>query len=583
MSYLCQVELENIAGYDRLLWRSLQRDLDLLVGRNGAGKSTLLQALSSALIYLSGKRTEDLFRRTYPAGVIRLWMDEGPGPTEIRVSEMHNLHEAREYRVLYMVENRQPKNIVGHLKNSLEQHSSIRYAHTLSELKRLAAAGGENAILVDQVIEFGRRVVGATEVDAVMESLWTRNQRQARPASCGQFDALAFGLDLLRFSRSDAALANSAFVLIDNPETYLHPACLEPLLGEVRRLVPHAQIIVSSHSLRLLCHRESKNVFWMERAGHQCEIHSVRELEGGARDLFLDLYGQDVSGAVFALLSDLSSPEYRKFLLECALPATIEQRDEPGADRQMLAVRDELTQQPVAYRILDVGAGHGDLLAALLAGQTSFPITYYAADLGGSPNLLERIEQAKRQALITDDSTFVGELSNSPGDLDAVVLCNVCHEVPALELCRFLVQVLTLVRTGGRVVIHEVETLSLGEQLFIMWDSADYEAMFSAVPAVRVEPRELSRTRGVPLATTVLRCIEHLPIDVEDRLGCAFAAHVPLKMKRSLDEIQEQLTRKETGFAEAMRQRRIAFLAAQYAHLGLLLSQLKGPPCMTEK
>lgn len=68
----------------------------------------------------------------------------------------------------------------------------------------------------------------------------------------------------------------------------------------------------------------------------QCEIQSVRELEGGARDLFLNLYGHDVSGAVLALLSDLSSPEYRKFLLECALPATLEQRDEPGADRQML-------------------------------------------------------------------------------------------------------------------------------------------------------------------------------------------------------------------------------------------------------
>lgn len=224
-----------------------------------------------------------------------------------------------------------------------------------------------------------------------------------------------------------------------------------------------------------------------------------------------------------------------------------------------------------------MGAGHGDLLAALLAEQTPTPITYYAADLGGSPKLLERIEQAKGHALITDDSAFVGELSNSPGDPDAVVLCNVCHEVPALELCRFLVQVLKLLRAGGRVVIHEVETLSLGEQLFILWDSADYEAMFSAIPAVSVEPRDLPRTRGVPLATTVLRRIESLPADVEDRLGHAFAAHVPLKMKRTLDEVQEQLARGETGFAEAMRQRRIAFLAAQYTHLGLLSSRLEGP------
>ncbi len=576
MSYLRQVELENIAGYDRILWRSLQRDLNLLVGRNGAGKSTLLQALSSALIYVSRQRTEDLFRRTYPAGVIRLWMDGEPGPTEVCVSEMSKLRESREYRVLYMIENRQPKNIVGHLKNSLEQHSSIRYPHTLSELKRLAAAGGEDAALVDQVIEFARRVLGATEVDAVMEALRARNKLQARPASCGQFDALAFGLDLIRFSQSDAAPATSTFVLIDNPETYLHPACLDPLLTEVRRLVPHAQIVVSSHSLRLLCHRESKNVFWMERTGPQCDIQSVRELEGGARDLFLDLYGHDVSGAVLALLSDLSSPEYRKFLLECALPATIEQRDAPGADRQMQAVRDELTRSPAAYRILDVGAGHGDLLAALLDEQASAPITYYAADLEASPNLLERIEQGKRQALIAHDSAFVGDLANSPGELDAVVLCNVCHEVAPLELCRFLVQVLKLLRTGGRVVIHEVETLSLGEQLFIMWDSADYEAMFSAIPAVSVERRDPPRARGVPLATTVLRRIEHLPDDVEDRLGRAFAAHVPLKMKRTLDEVHALLARKETAFAEAMRQRRIAFLTAQYTHLGLLSSRLVG-------
>src|SRR5262249_16270959 len=155
---------------------------------------------------------------------------------------------------------------------------------------------------------------------------------------------------------------DSVFVMLDNPETYLHPVCQEPLVNLVREMIPTAQLFVASHSLKLLARREPKQVYWLRRENLDesgvVRVTNIRDTDDGGRIGFFELYGDDVSSAVLGLVRTFDSPEYYKFLSDCALPSVEITRNEPAADRQIQTIREELAQTLSGeWTILDYGAG----------------------------------------------------------------------------------------------------------------------------------------------------------------------------------------------------------------------------------
>lgn len=589
-NYVSRVRLWKVAGYESILWEHLRPDLNFVVGVNGAGKSTVLQALALGLNYLAGKHAEDLLSRTYPDAKMEIEMTGGACPS-FTFSGVQRIQGGRvrdlPVRVLQFVENRQPKNTVGEGRSALTKHPTGRYADAVSEIRHLLRSrSSEDQALARQVLHLCKSLSfdsRKTDWSWIENAIVDRGPRRARPVSCGQFDLLAVVLDLLRFKRVVEEESTAAVVLMDNPETYLHPACQEPLLKQVFDLLPEAQVFVASHSLRLLYHREPKSVFWMSRematGSGDLEIKSLRELGGKARNAFYELYGNDPSSAILSLLYSLDSPEYFKFLLETALDPAIVSRPDPSRDKQMVAVRTDINFRRDCV-VLDYGSGHGDLLEALMDWKvTGGLLTYVAVDKEEPPLLDERLSKARAQGAVSAESRVASELSEAPRECDVVVLCNVCHEISLPDLPKLLARLLKehlRDSASSRIVIHEVETLLVGERNFVMWTPRDYSRVFADLDGIKVDERSSPKVDDrLTLNATVIRMSKRdaLPTDLESILVARFRELLATKKRECLAELRGLFAPRERqagGLKDALRQRRVAFLEAQVVNICLL-------------
>jgi SAM-dependent methyltransferase len=272
------------------------------------------------------------------------------------------------------------------------------------------------------------------------------------------------------------------------------------------------------------------------------------------------------------------SPEYFKFLCDCALRPSVVIRDDPSSDRQIQAVLDVL-DLPEPRTILDFGAGNGGVLQGLIdVGETSGLTTYIALDPNPSGQLDERLRQARTSDRISVASRRISTLAEAPTEVDAIVLLNTCHEILLPDLAIVLAQLLgRYMRQDrlGRLIIHEMTELRLGEDAFVMWTSDDYDAVFGRIDGLRVIRVPDQSGRGVPLATTII-CRDRpgsLPDDLEPRVRANFYAQLSIKKSAYLRELAElRGSRRSVARQEMLRQRRVASLTAQIATICLIES-----------
>lgn len=583
----------GLAGYQEISWQGIQPRLNVLLGENGVGKSTLLQTLNMGRNYLAGKRCEDLIVGNYQQAEVTLVFDLPTEPFTIPFLAVSRSQTARKQlaglRVLSLVENRQPKNAMGRSRYDIREHAMERYPNLLGEIRHLHAADGADRELVEKIFERLAQLDSAgssKEWQFILHEVLTRGPRKMRPLSCGQYDLLALLLDLRKLRREKGAEQSSAFLIFDNPETFLHPRCQRQVLDLLDEEFPEAQLFFASHSLKLLVHCPARGVFWLSRTPGTDIAHvvAVRDAPAGARDVFFDLYGEDVSSGLLSILRGLESPEYYAYLCQCALPSAIEARADPAADRQMGILTDLVGARGSPWVVLDFGAGHGDMLTAILARENSdYPITYLGVTATPSKFLRQRVELALATGQVTSESVAIEDLGAVDQSCDRVVLCNTCHEILPHDLAPLLAQLLHRLRPSpdSAMVIHEVETISVGERAFLMWVPEDYAALMNGVSGCAVSELRDESSGRVPLFTTLIRRTpEPLP-DIPTLTGHLlekFLNQLVLKRERDLDELSGFMAGEApemNTLTGALRQRRMAFLTAQIATADLLLRPIR--------
>lgn len=584
------VILREIAGYSEIVWEGIQKDLNLLVGRNGCGKSSVLQALAMALNFFFGRRGEDLLTGAYESASITLRRSDG-SVQELSFREVRTVQTAPASRpvreVLYLVESRRPKSRIGRGRSQLTQHPSVRYDYVMSELQAVLRDRQGEGRLAERIIELAQEMGAGSPGDWewILQMLQRGGPRAIRPMSCGQYDMLAIILDLVRMAEARTAPSDPVFIIIDNPDAFLHPAVQGNLISLIPRVLPGVQIFLATHSLKLLARREPRSVFWLSReracSDRRVRVNSMRELDAEGSRLFYELYGTDASTAVLDLVMGLDATEYLKFLCECSLPCRLIVRERLKDDPQMQVIVDNMLEFDGPWALLDYGAGAGDLLmAGLRLGLRNPQWEYVAVQPEPSELLVQRVDTAKGQGAISTVSRISSELSNVAGKFDAVVLCNTCHAIAFSELPVLLGQLLEYLRLAptSRLVIHEMELLRRGERDFIMWTPSDYTAVFRDVPGVRVEVRCDHRPDHVPLHTTLLWRVmgESLPADLSELVAAAFRALLPNKLRdcvRGRNELRANRRGEGGDMAAHLEQRRDAFLSEQIANIVTILAQ----------
>jgi hypothetical protein len=581
-------QVSHVAGYQAIQWRELTPETNILLGQNGTGKSTIFEAMIVALHHLAGRHMRDHFVRTYPEATFEV---EFAVPGEIEKFTAADTRRrggssktGRDFAILQLVENRQPKSVVGRHSSHWLNNPLQRYEAALSETKRLLLSRQpEEQALAYQVIELCKRVPEAGQVedwDWIRDETRRRGQTHARPLSCGQFDVLAIALDLIRFQQNLPSDEAPQFVFVDNLETFLHPACLDSTLRMIRYVLPTAQVFVSSHSVKLLLSRPSKSIFWLPREARKsarAEIASIRGLPGGARAAFFELYGDDVSNGVLSLISMLESPHYAEWLAECAHSCGVIARHAPSTDPQLSIAVKELHDHHSSV-VFDVGAGAGDLLVALLATEAdASEVTYIAFDPAATHPLTEklskRVNDAVADHLVGPASTIVRSLDEAPAECDLIALCNVCHavEIPTLadELACLITEHLRRAENSTLLII-EVRTLGSGEGPFYLWTPEEWSFVFAGIPGLRVEQATLGEP-GHPegIDATFVRWRGSCParIELSETIEARLREIIPEKRARCLDELLTRQGARLGGHDEAWRQRRVAFLCAQLAWL----------------
>ena len=334
--------------------------------------------------------------------------------------------------------------------------------------------------------------------------------------------------------KSDVRFKGSVIV-IDEPETSLHPRATKELVDALRRLVgEEGQLWVATHSLALFSVLPPEAI-WLVQDGRvlpQSRIASTKAMQllvGPAEDIRrLGETAEEPSRAMA-----------RQFLSECILEpqAVMHRHDDPQLANILSAINEAHALEKHVI-VLDVGAGTGRLARELreqAASNSTTRIEYVAVECNKS--LHGEIARSAGQLMLA--SPIPESVSEVPsfvrGRVHVAVLCNVLHEVPPGEWIDLLNGVQDTLRTNGVLLLCEDAEMSIGELPhkggYLVLDSDEVQILFdlAAPPAVIQHPDPDYRGRlqcfgiappGRPVtAESVRGAIDHARGRLHDRVS----------------------------------------------------------------
>jgi len=346
------------------------------------------------------------------------------------------------------------------------------------------------------------------------------HQPYTQSLSAGQQILFQFGC-LLHAQRKNLS---DSIVLLDEPENHLHPAVLIEVIAALQSISSLAQVWIATHSVPLVAHLVRKNAdcLWYVNDGRV-------KRAGRTPELVLEslLGGQDGSADLNALTHLPYAYAATRFLSECLFPPAVVGPD--VKDPQTIQIRDELWKiakivdgvRP-PFRVLDFGAGKGRLLATLKDGMLDEQpwLEYFALDIDES----DKAECLREMSSVYSDvpaeeleGRWFGSLETlnfrlNPGSFNAIVMCNVLHEIDPREWLDTFSKCASLLCDGGHVVLVEDYGIPVGERAhdygFLLLDEPELSRLFLIDEEDRKAGRFLRQSSTEP--RYVDRLVAHL-------------------------------------------------------------------------
>ncbi|MCY1040043.1 AAA family ATPase [Corallococcus sp. bb12-1] len=309
--------------------------------------------------------------------------------------------------------------------------------------------------------------------------------------SAGLSDGQRLLLQLAVALHAQGTKLSEAVLLLDEPETHLHPAAVIDVLETLRKATPNGQLWIATHSLPVLAWAPTESL-WFVREGHA--TWAGKEPEHVLAGLLGDTYGRERLEAFLQLPAQLAS---NRFAADCLLAPTVVMTG--GDDPQLRQIRDailKLRRPDRPLRILDFGAGKGRLLAALHEAHTedqpfAEAIDYRALDASpADPEHCTSLIDAVYGAGASTERHFMQyaelEAQLDAASIDVAILCNVLHEIapsqwpsllgPGSALARRL-------RPDGFLLIVEDIHIPVGEKAhrhgFLLLDTYPLKGLFA--------------------------------------------------------------------------------------------------------
>lgn len=257
-----------------------------------------------------------------------------------------------------------------------------------------------------------------------------------------------------------------SIILLDEPETHLHPKALLILFDILRNKFSFGQIWIATHSVELISHFYYESIWYM----HDGQIKPM----GSRSDLVINgLIGDENKRS--HLYQFITSPDIYAlctFATECLLPpGVISGVDENDASTGLVN-----SQLNPIETVVDFGAGKGRFCERLLLEKkkSGISVNYYAydeygykKDSDGSCSADECKKQMKKYGAPTDH--YAGECSEIKKlyklNADKVVMINVLHEISPKKWLDTFGEISKIISPEkGYVLIVERTELTYGEK-----------------------------------------------------------------------------------------------------------------------
>ncbi|NOK16238.1 AAA family ATPase [Corallococcus carmarthensis] len=313
---------------------------------------------------------------------------------------------------------------------------------------------------------------------------------------------------------------SEAVLLLDEPETHLHPAAVVDVLETLRKATPDGQLWIATHSLSILAWAPTDSL-WFVRGG---QVRWVgRDPELVLTGLLGDEHGRERLEAFLQLPAQFAS---NRFAADCLLPPAVVMTD--GDDPQLQQIRNAIhafrrPSQPL--RLLDFGAGKGRLLAALReAHNDSQPFTgvvdYRALDASADDrdqctSLIDAIYGAGASAVRHFRGEADLESQLDAESVDVAIMCNVLHEIPPSQWLSVLGHGSALarcMRPNGFLLIVEDMHIPVGEKAhshgFLLLDTYPLKGLFGwreADPAIQLLAEREGRLKAWLVPASLLK------------------------------------------------------------------------------
>ncbi|WP_312321016.1 AAA family ATPase [Stenotrophomonas sp.] len=309
-------------------------------------------------------------------------------------------------------------------------------------------------------------------------------------------------LQLIAALHAKNGLLGSSILIMDEPETHLHPHALVHLLKSIERFAPDVQIWIATHSVPLLSYINAThmNSIWAVSEG-------MAEFSGKRPELVINqLLGDDES--LSHLVSFISLPYHlasNNYSYQCLLPpsAVMTASDDPQL-QQIRQALDVLRGADGGLRVLDYGAGKGRLVEALGAkdGADAHAFDYVAYDFSSEDRVI--CEDAISGVYGSSVSRYfndVEELIEGKGEswADCVVMTNVFHEIPVADWVAVFSErglLARMLRDDGYLLIVEDQQIPVGEMAhqhgFLLMNTNELRRFFNVSVA--------EANAGVPLS-----------------------------------------------------------------------------------
>lgn len=480
-------------------------DVVVLAGSNGSGKSRIFKMLTQHIQSLAAEEHQiSAVNGASPTLVLKALGENGE--EKIENSNWENV-EVFNYSQ-YNQPLQSPKNFTPHvLEKTVHQleecdfestaKNALLYLRYLSEINETAFLKENHPQGISPFQTFQNFLKEFSQLDLVRSV--NENGTAIQTTLCGQLlDScqLSPGQQyLLRMCVSlhcNQVSQKDFILLLDEPETHLHPDVLGTLISKVQAHFKNGQLWIATHSVALLSLFDSSDIWHVTP-------QKVRRLGSQSEELIHRLVGDEDKRRNFYRF--ISSPDWYacyEYGIECLkTPTSIETTS--SNDPQISLAMKEIQKESHPF-ILDYGAGKGRFFHGLA---TDYPellssIHYLAynlktvekcdaLDTQNRPSHFDEplpckdcmsyascdnaicLERLQSNSLPPKDHFFhdINQLKQEYTEkISQIFLINVLHEIPPKEWCQIFRTLGSLLKEDGQANIIELNEFTYGEKAY---------------------------------------------------------------------------------------------------------------------